>query len=156
MAYIKVVERTQSHKYRDDNTYDDLIHYCSNPAKMASYGLINLHSIETAPSEMEMIAQTFKKTFGKRISHTIISFSKQEVSTISLAENIAAVCASYYANRYQVFYCVHMEPNPHIHMIMNRVSFVDGMKYPDKYADRSSFWQHVRYVLNGYGIFLWK
>ena len=25
MAYIKVVERTQSHKYRDDNTYDDLI-----------------------------------------------------------------------------------------------------------------------------------
>mgnify|MGYP000414122011 CR=1 FL=1 len=59
-------------------------------------------------------------------------------------------------DRYQVAYYIHWEPNPHIHMIVNRVSFVDGKKYPDRFADRQAFWQHVRYVLNGYGIFLCK
>lgn len=156
MAYIKVVERSQPHKYRDNSTYHDLIHYCCDPTKAAAVGLINLQSIDTASAEMEFVAQKFKKEFGKKISHTIIEFNKQEVPSVSIAERIASACAQYYAASYQVFYCVHMEPNPHIHMIINRVSFVDGKKYPDKFADREGFWRHVRYILNEYGIFLWK
>ena len=73
-----------------------------------------------------------------------------------LVQFIAEACGRFFADRYQVAYYIHWEPNPHIHMIVNRVSFVDGKKYPDRFADRQAFWQHVRYALNGYGIFLCK
>lgn len=156
MAYMKVVERGRSYKYKDDDTYEDLIQYCCNPMKMFSFGLVNLQSLETAPNEMEYTAQKFKKTFGKKISHIIITFSPQEVRSISTVEQIARACAQYYAARYQVFYCVHRTSTVHIHMIINRVSFIDGRKFPDKYEDRWSFWSHVHRVLNDYGIRLWK
>lgn len=156
MAYLKIVERSQTHKYRDDDAYSDLIRYCCDPMKMVAAGVLNLESVETAAAEMELTAQQFKKGFGKRISHIIIAFCKKETQSIAALNDIAKACALYYADKYQVLYCVHMEPNPHIHMIVNRVSFVDGKKYPDKYADRHGFWQHAYCVLNEYNIQLWK
>ena len=66
MAYIKVVERGQSDKYKDDDTYQDLIHYCCDPSKATYIGLVNLRSVETAPMEMEAVARRFKKHMGKR------------------------------------------------------------------------------------------
>lgn len=156
MAYIKVVERGQAHKYKDNGTYQDLIQYCCNPLKAVAVGVVNLQSAETAAAEMEYTAQKFKKAFGKRISHIIISFSRQEVKSVSAAEQIARACAQYYAGSYQILYCVHMTSNLHIHMIVNRVSFIDGKKYPDRYEDRSNFWFYVHRVLDRCGIRLWK
>lgn len=156
MAYMKVAERGKGYKYKDDDTYQDVIQYCCNPLKMVSFGLVNLQSLETAPAEMEHTAQKFKKAFGKRISHIIITFGPQEARSIFTVEQIAKRCAQYYAGRYQVFYCVHRTSTIHIHMILNRVSFIDGKKYPDRYEDRWGFWCHLHRVLDDYGIWLWK
>jgi len=153
---MKIVERGKNYKYKDNEAYRDLICYCCNPLKAAHIGTVNLKSIETAAVEMEAVTQRFHKEFGKRLSHIIISFSPQEVQTVSKVEWIARACAQYYGDRYQVLYCVHATSNIHIHMIVNRVSFVDGRKYPDKYEDRQAFWCHVHHVLRDYGIQLWK
>ena len=156
MAYIKFVERTLPYKYKDNSTYEDLLRYCGNPEKAVAAGVFRLESLTTAATEMQCIAQQFHKDYGTRIQHIIIAFTKRETHTLSMVQFIADACGRFFADRYQVAYYIHWEPNPHIHMIVNRASFVDGKKYPDRFADRQAFWQHVRYVLNGYGIFLCK
>ena len=156
MAYIKFAERASSYKYKDETTYKDLLRYCSNPEKSVAAGTFHLKSLATAAAEMQYTAQQFHKDYGTRIQHIIIAFAKKETPTLSMVQFIADACGRFFADRYQVVYCIHWEPNPHIHMIVNRVSFVDGKKYLDRFADRQAFWQHVRYVLNGYGIFLCK
>lgn len=156
MAYMKVVERGLPDKYKDSTTYRDLCSYCLNPEKSVYTGTKNLQSAETASEEMEAIAKQFKKEFGKRISHIILSFHGSELKSASTAAEIAEMCARYYAARYQIIWSVQIDPQVHIHMILNRISFIDGKKYPDRYADRHGFWQHVHQVLTLYGIQLWK
>lgn len=156
MAYMKVVERNQSHKYKDNNSYRDLIQYCCNPAKAIHTGKINLQSIETAPEEMEQAARLFKKEFGKRISHIILAFRPGEAASMALVKQIADQCLQYYYSQYQAIYAIHKDPALHIHIIMNRVSLLDGKKYPDRYEDRYRLWAYIRNVMKQHGIQLWK
>ena len=156
MAYMKVVERRQPYKYKDNDSYRDLIQYCCNPAKAIQIGWINLQSINTAPEEMEQTAQLFKKEFGKRISHIILAFKPGEVNSLTLAKQIADQCLQYYSAQYQAIYAIHKEPSLHIHIIMNRVSICNGKKYPDRYEDRYKLWAYIRSILKYHNIQLWK
>lgn len=156
MAYMKVVERNQSHKYKDNDSYRDLIQYCCNPAKVIHVGWINLQSIDTAPEEMKQTARRFKKEFGKRISHIILAFKPGEAPSLDHVIQIADQCLQYYSSRYQAIYAIHREPSLHIHIIMNRISIFDGKKYPDRYEDRYKLWAYIRNIMRCHDIQLWK
>lgn len=159
MAYMKVIERGKEDKYSDLDSYHDLIHYCCfDSSKVVCTGYVNISSLSSAANEMAEVARTAHKEFGKRITHTIITFSPDELKHISMdsLNRIAQRCLEHYSSRYQVVYGIHGTPVAHIHMVMNRVSFVDGKKYPDRYQDRICFWQHVQDILFDYNIRLWK
>ena len=159
MAYMKIVERGNENKYTDLDAYYDLISYWScDPLKVVATGFANVTSIEQAAEEMEQVTRRFKKAYGKKVSHIIITFAPEELKYRSneSIQWIAEACMRYYADRYQVVYGIHNYPRPHIHMIFNRISFLDGKKYPDRYEDRDRFWVHVYRVLANYNIRLWK
>lgn len=159
MAYIKVVERGKEGKYSDSESYHDLIHYCClDSNKVVCNGCANIKSLDFAADEMAEVTRAAHKEFGKRISHTIIIFSPNELKHVSIdsLNRIAQRCMEYFSLRYQIVYGIHDKPVAHIHMVMNRVSFVDGKKYPDRYQDRQCFWTHVQDVLFDYDIRLWK
>lgn len=158
MAYMKHVGKSQNDKYKDLNTYRDLIAYCCNPQKACSVGFLNVSSIQNAASEMELVAMKGRKSSGKRICHIVMTFSLEELSFRSLetVTCIAQRCMHYFAERYQAFYSIHDYPRPHIHLVINRVSFVDGKRYLDRYEDRESFWAFLHRVLSDYGIRLWN
>ena len=141
MAYMKHVGKSQNDKYKDLNTYSDIIAYCCNPQKTCSVGFVNVSSIQNAANEMELIARKGRKSSGKRICHIVITFSPEELSFRSLETitTIAQRCMQYFSEKYQVLYAVHTYPHSHIHLVFNRVSFVDGKRYLDRYEDRERF-----------------
>lgn len=146
----EIVERTGHRKYHDDVALDTVIDYCLNPDKtphgfVGAYG-VNQHQ---AAFEMELLAEAFGKNRGLRLRHFILSFSPQEAQVLGehvyeTLDEVARVVAGYYASDYQIIYAVHENTeNPHIHFVMNTVSYINGKKYGGKKRD---YYQFLNYV----------
>lgn len=157
MAYMKNVGNGKTDKYKDLHTYADVITYCCNPQKAYAIGFANVSSAQTAASEMEAVAAQGRQSSGRKICHIIVSFAPEELRHCSAntINYIAQRCMQYFSSRYQVLYVVHDYPRPHIHLVVNRVSFVDGKRYLDRYEDREKFWVFLHGLLSNYGIRLW-
>ena len=158
MAYMKNVGKGNSYKYKDLDTFADVISYCCNPQKAYAIGFANVSSIQNAAKEMEVVSVQGRKSSSKKICHIVISFSPQDLRLCSIdtINHIASMCICYFSVRHQVLYAIHDHPHPHIHLVFNRVSFVDGKRYLDRYEDRERFWVFLHGLLNHYGIRLWK
>lgn len=158
MAYLKFVGRADANKYKDSDSFHDLIAYITDPVKAVVVGTANLNSVETAAHEMETVAACGRKSSGKKLCHIVIAFSPEELRAHSrnMVDEIARQCLQYFANRYQVVYSVHAYPQEHIHIVVNRVSPIDFRRYPDRYEDREKFWQFLWQILFHYNIRLWK
>lgn len=158
MAYMKFVGKTDETKYKDDNSFADLINYIANPEKTISVGFANVASIETAAAEMQAIAMQGRKSSGKKICHFVITFSAEELKKhgIAMVEDVARQCMMYFAGRFQVVYSIHAYSHEHIHIIINRVSPVDFRRFLDRFEDRERFWRFLRQILYNYNICLWR
>lgn len=151
----EIVERTGHRKYHDDAALDTVIDYCLKPAKtphgfIGAYG-VNLHQ---AAFEMELLAEVFGKNRGLRLRHFILSFSPTEAQSLGervyeTLDEVARVVAGYYARNYQIIYAVHENSeNPHIHFVMNTVSYTNGRKYGGKKRDYYQFLDYIRTYLH--------
>ena len=158
MAYMKFVGKTEAEKYRDMDSFRDVINYITNPAKAVSIGFANVSSLETAAAEMEAVSLQGRKFAGKKLCHVVIAFSPGELKLLSqnMINDIASQCLQYFSSRYQVVCATHSRSEDHIHLVFNRVSFVDFKRYPDRYEDRNRFWLFLYHILSKYNICLWK
>lgn len=157
MAYMKNVGKRKTDKYKDFDTYADIIAYCCNPQKACAVGFANVSSVQNAAAEMDLAAMKGRKSVGKKICHIVITFSPEDLRccSVNTVDYIAQRCMHYFSARYRVLYALHDYPRPHIHLVINRVSFVDGKRYLDRYEDRETFWAFLHGVLSNYGIRLW-
>lgn len=158
MAYMKFVGKQDIAKYKDMDSFRDVISYIINPKKATSIGFANVSSPEAAPAEMEAVSIQGRKSSGKKLCHIVISFSHKELQWISQTtmDDIATKCLQYFSPRYQVVYAVHACSHEHIHLVFNRVSPFDFKRYPDRYEDRNLFWMFLYHLLSNYNIQLWK
>ena len=92
-------------------------------------------SIETAYEEMALTKKFFHKENNVLGYHIIQSFKGNEVSP-KLANQIGKELAEeLWGDKYQVVICTHInKENVHNHMILNSVSFIDGIKYHNSKA----------------------
>ena len=162
MAAFKVIHsqntdscyRQDKPKYHDSDALSTVITYCCAPEKTKSgyiggFG-INIHD---AAEQMESLARTYYKADGIRLRHMVLSFESWEKITPFMAFQIAYQAAWYYGSSYQILFAVHENTtHPHIHFVMNTVSYLDGHKYAGKREDYYNFQQHLRNVLWPYGI----
>ena len=93
---------------------------------------VNPYNVNQTYKEMVSIRQYFEKTSGNPLMHFIISFDETvqtEETAILLTQNLAV----FFRTRYQVLYCVHEKHRGcscyHAHIVINAVSFVDGLMY---------------------------
>jgi len=159
MAYMKFVGKTEAAKYRDMDSFRDVINYITNPAKAVSIGFANVSSLETAAAEMETVSLQGRKSAGKKLCHIVITFSHEELQCLSESaiNDIASQYMEYFSSRYQVVYATHKSSQEHIHLVFNKVSPFDFKRYPDRYEDRNYFWLFLYQLLsNYYNIRLWK
>jgi len=158
MAYLKFIGNEDGTKYKDSNSFNDLICYITHPEKAIVVGVANVSSLEAAAVEMETVASQARKSSGKKICHIVVAFSPEEsrAHSVSIISDIAQKIQQYFGSRYQIVYVIHGYPHKHIHIVFNRVSFVDFKRYPDRYEDRDRFWYYLYQVLDCYNIRLWK
>ena len=92
-------------------------------------------SVETAYEEMVLTKKFFHKEDNVLGYHIIQSFKGNEVSP-KLANQIGKELAEeLWGDKYQVVICTHInKENVHNHMIVNSVSFIDGIKYHNSKA----------------------
>ena len=92
-------------------------------------------SVETSYEEMALTKKFFHKEDNILGYHIIQSFKGDEVSP-KLANQIGKELAEeLWGDKYQVVICTHInKENIHNHMIVNSVSFIDGIKYHNSKA----------------------
>lgn len=150
MATYKVIGVGQHKKYFDGNSYHDVINYIFGHA--SSIGG-NVQSAETAADEMLYVANHFNKNKGKRLRHSMLSFSKGERVSPEIANNYALGIIQYYADEYQIVYAVHNNTDEvHIHFVMNQVSYKDGYKYTGQKKDYYGFKKYIESIIGTYVI----
>lgn len=145
MANYKVVGVGEHQKYFDESSYHDVICYILNHAVYG--GGAGVVSLETAPDEMLSAAIRFGKNSGKRLRHSVLSFSNMEAVSPEMADTFAQEIIQHYALEYQIVYAVHTnQENLHIHFVMNQISYVDGHRYRGQKQDYHAFEKHMRQV----------
>ena len=147
MAQYKVTGIGEHGKFFDDNAYHDAIDYIFRSDKAAHIGGCNVTSSQTAAREMEQTAAAFGKSCGKRVRHSILSFVAREHVSLEEANDYAQAIIGHYAPEYQMVYAVHANTeHPHIHFVMNQISYVDGHRYQGRKKDYYDFLQHMKRV----------
>lgn len=151
MATYKVIGVGEHKKYFDEESYSSVIHYvfCN-----AIYIGGNTRSPESAADEMLYVANLFHKNKGKRLRHSVLSFSKRDRVTAALANNYALEIKEFYADEYQIVYAVHNSTDEvHIHFVMNQISYKDGHRYAGKKQDYYAFKRYMESII-GRPVFL--
>lgn len=149
MAVYSVMGVGEHRKFFDENSYVDAIHYIRQDGKAPYVGGANITSIETAAAEMQATAASFGKDSGKRLRHSVLSFDKSEHVTPEQAHAYGQQIIQHYAPKYQIAYAVHTNTeNPHIHFVMNQVSYVDGSRYRGRKDDYYGFKSHIASVIH--------
>lgn len=146
MATYKVVGIGEHGKYFDENAYQDTLNYIFDPESAVYCGGSGISSVETAAIEMQNIAKSFDKDSGKRVRHSVLSFSQKENVSLEDAKEYADRVIQYYAPDYQIAYAVHGNTDdPHIHFIMNQIG-LDGTRYRGKKKDYYDFINYMKKV----------
>ena len=169
MALMKFITENASNspydeKYKDDDALWDVIGYVCNPEKTG--GCVGGWAVDPnhAAYEMELLAKLFHNNQGVRLRHWTIAFAEYELcglerrhhcDCITALYRLGAQLSAYYKDQYQILYAVHGGEHPHLHFVMNTVSYVDGKKFSGSKADYYQYEKYAKRVAHNYGLTLY-
>ena len=151
-------------KYKDDDALRDVIGYVCNPEKAG--GCVGGWAVDPnhAAYEMELLAKLFHNNQGVRLRHWTIAFAEYELcglerrhhcDCITALYHMGAQLSAYYKDQYQIVYAVHGGDRPHLHFVMNTVSYVGGKKFSGSKADYYQYEKYAKRVAHDYGLTLY-
>ena len=123
-------------EYPDEAARTKVINYICRSGLVGAYGL----NADYARRHFEMVFKHFHKTEGLLLQHFVITFTTQEAYRLDVEDilRIGFQVGKLFA-QYQMVYAVHLDARYiHLHILMSRVSFIDGTKYSDGLA---GFWR---------------
>ena len=168
MAVMKVITKNApgspfQEKYHDDAALRSVMDYVCHPKKVALIGGWGVDP-GNAIYEMGLLSRLYHKDSGVRLRHWTVDFQTSDIyrleqrmgcDQVTAVWRLAYELTAYYADRYQVFFAVHTDkPLPHIHVVMNTVSHVDGSKYSGTKTEYYNYECYARQVARKYGFFL--
>ncbi len=143
--------------YDKPGALNDLLHYALTDKRTGAMlevaGGINIDPY-SALQEMMYVKNYFRKTSGRQPRHIIVSPDTDYYYKLQPWDlyHIAIRISQYYSCRYQIVFGVHTDTkNPHIHFIMNTVSYIDGTMYSGGEADMIAFRNFAYSVIMDYG-----
>lgn len=169
MALMKFITENASNsmyteKYKDNDAIRNVISYVCNLEKTDGY--IGGWAVDPcyAAYEMELLAKLFHNNQGVRLRHWIISFMDYELSKLrsqchcdpmTALYRLGAYFSAYYKDRYQILYAVHGGDQPHLHFVMNTVSYVDGKKFSGSKTDYYHYEKYAKGIARQVGMTLY-
>ncbi len=136
-------------KYRDLKAKEQVIGYIMNPAK-TPHGFCGGSMVDTnnIAQSMNEVSEKYGKTEGVQCRHFIISFNKGEIRSCKEANIIAEEIVYCLGREYQAAYAVHEDSfYPHIHIVMNPVSFQDGHRYHGTKKEHHEMMESINRIL---------
>lgn len=149
MVYFKKI--SAAGKYHDELAIPDVIAYITRADKTPSGIIIGSH-VDMAHIAESMISVS--KHFGKyskiRLHHFILSFHKTD---IHLLPAIAQQICNKIGPLYQVVAAQHEDTlNPHLHVVFNAVSHINGYKYRGGKEDYYELFELVESIVYAHGL----
>lgn len=126
----KVLIKFINKDYMDKNALNNVIDYCTNPAKCL-YELIGGYNVIPCIAEQQMryTKYTFRKESGNQLIHLIVSFDGHGAYLTAIATGVAKSVTKFIFGNYQSIYAIHKNTdNTHIHFVINSVSCIDGTR----------------------------
>ena len=123
--------------YKEKRDMLNLLSYIAERADIVSGFGINTYTVESIFCSFEFVKRYWHKAEeGRRqVRHLIVSFDDSEMP-LDTINDFAWKIGALYGNRYQVFYGIHTDKKyPHVHYVINTVSFVDGLMFSEGYGD---------------------
>ena len=110
---------------------------------------------DTAYFQMMLTKKTFHKEGGRLGYHIIQSFNGKEVSSKKCNSIGVEFAQSLFGDKYQVLVCTHIDKeNVHNHIVLNSVSFVDGLKYHNSNAELAFLRETSDDLCRKYGLYV--
>jgi len=113
-------------------------------------------SLEYPLEQMHYVKKYFDKTGGNPLFHFILSYTIRTAYDVERAKSVTRMIADYFANRYQIIWCVHekhmakkygsVSSMYHAHFVMNSVSYVDGRMFGGSRSEIYTFLDYVKRV----------
>ena len=151
MAIYRIIN--SAGKYHDSHSHSDVIRYAASPEKTKPDGIFGgAVPPEIAAAAMEGVARAYHKDSGVHLRHSVLSFSPTERVSAEDTKAIAKKAIKFYETDYQIIAAVHEDTDhPHIHFVMNTVSYRDGSKYRGKKKDYYAFHRYMNKLVRPYG-----
>lgn len=151
MVHIEFVSKDF---YKNSSSVEKLIYYATHKdgRQVNCFGGFNVN-VYNATEQFNAVKTYFEKHDDHRkIRHIVIDFDPKRILLTALdAEEIAKRICLYYSNRYQIVYGIHENTEqPHIHIVFNATSFVDGRQYSEGEDDYYRFCNFVNEVVREY------
>lgn len=159
MANIKIVKED----YLNGLAIYNVIHYilCSSDLRYRSYvGMPFPYNSTGLKEEAEYATGVFKwvrhmynkdEETKRLLEHFVIGFSPQDCVIQYRAEEIAQKIAEFIGLRFQVVCGVHVHEKDHgsyihVHMAVNRVSYVDGNKFGESWGELNAIREYAEMI----------
>ena len=119
------------------------------PLSLSGNG-VDPYSKRSMHDQMYDVKAYFGKTSGNQIVHIIVIYDNT-VRDPATACRYTELLASYYADRFQTVQCTHYEDHHgksfyHTHIVVNSVSFVNGMMFHSGWVEMQRFCDYVSMV----------
>ncbi len=163
MALLKINNKKDSYtnkgRYKDDNARQDVFNYMIDSkhpcnSQKIQHDLIGGSHVDLSDpiKSMEEVAQQYNKDRGIRAKHIIATFSEDDGMSPGMIACAAEELSQKIGTRYQNVYAIHEDQEiPHIHMMVNTVSHVDGYKYNPK-EDKKFIEQMYKETMEEFGV----
>ena len=141
-------------KYHDDQSVYDVLAYITRKDKTPSGIIFSSHDsmspIPLIATGMRAVAMHYGKNSHIRLHHFILTFKPNAVNQLPLIAN--DIC-DYIGRAYQVVVAQHEDTaNPHLHVVFNSVSFVNGYKYRGGKEDYYELIDQMSSIVHKYGL----
>ena len=136
--FVKRVDKD----YSDHTCVESVINYIfSDNGNAGVYiGGLNVLDPLNAADEFNMVKRFYKKTDGVQLRHYVISPEPRDWFIPYMCSELAYLICAYYADRFQAVFSVHTNTRfTHIHIVLNTVSFADGLKLHEGLGEMKQF-----------------
>ena len=152
MGLLKIIHHTDG----GYNYMNNAINYVAfGKASYDCIGSPNV-SLHCPHDQFHAVKQYFDKRGGNPLFHFIVVFHPRTAYDVERAKLISKAIAGYFADRYQIIWCVHQKSMSskfgsvssmfHAHFVMNSVSYIDGRMYRGDYTETYQFLDFIKQI----------
>lgn len=152
MVYFKKI--AASGKYHDDMAVYNVLGYITRSDKTPSNHIFSSHDsnlpLPMIATGMRAVAMHYGKNSHIRLHHFILTFKPDAAHLLPSIANDICDCIG---KTFQVVVAQHEDtPHPHLHVVFNSVSFVNGYKYRGGKEDYYELIDQMRSIVHKYGL----